>query len=514
MSRLARVLVADPPWSFGDKLPGKSRGAEKNYSVLSLSDIQRFPLPDLADDAILFLWRVSSQVAEAYRVIDAWGFVPKTELVWIKTTGTVPPEGEDEKLHFGMGHYTRAAHETCILATRGSFKVADRGVRSVFTAPVGKHSEKPAAFFEIVEKLAGVPSADATGADDGLVELFARVPRVGWHCFGNELPTGYVWTPRGTPASTPPEHASPVVLYDPTQSLESARAESVARTAPVVRPSSAEGAEPSAVPVKDSKAWAKAIKRAAAPEPPGEDDGSPPEPEDVKPPRIPTASAESIKADATRRTGMGPLPDHVIPELGVHPAILPEEKRGALVARAVTDGLLSADDAKDAADAWVKLQYRAPAGWFAGASMAKKERPEGLAALAQGLRDAGMPVHLVTLAGWTAFRHTLLGAWLDQGAGPDACPDFLVEEVQRNPKAELPAGHAEKAAARGPRGTDASTVIENMSGTLAADVESVEGPKAKRGRKPKTASAASILSGGWAAAIEAAKKDEPEEMAP
>jgi N6-adenosine-specific RNA methylase IME4 len=490
MSRLARVLCADPPWTFGDRLPGKTRGAERNYSVLSLSDIQRFPLPDLADDAILFLWRVSSQVEEAYQVVRAWGFVPKTELVWIKQTSktleeaNADEEQEERKLHFGMGRYTRAAHETCIIATKGSFKVSDRGIRSVFQAAVGKHSEKPAAFFEIVEKLVGAPGP-GTGADDGLVELFARTPRVGWHTFGNELPGGYVWTPRGDAGDMPEPVPAPLT-------------------------SSAEGAAPSAVPIpSDPKVWAKAAKRASAPEP-LEDDGSPPEPEDVKPPRPPTASGASIKADATRRAGMGPLPDHVIPELGVHPAILPEEKRGAFIVRAVAEHLLTPEDATDLADAWVKLQYRAPAGWFAGAPAPKKARPEGLSALAGALGEAGMPVNLIVLAGWNPFRQSLLALWLDQGANIDQAPDFLVEEVQKNPTAAVPAEHTVKAAARATRDDGSATVIENMSGGLAAIVDASETTKGKRGRKPKAASAASILSGGWDAAIEAAKKDDPE----
>lgn len=62
-----RVLTADPPWSFGDKLPGALRGAEKNYSVLTIDGICKFELPMLADDAWLFLWRVSSQVEDAAR---------------------------------------------------------------------------------------------------------------------------------------------------------------------------------------------------------------------------------------------------------------------------------------------------------------------------------------------------------------------------------------------------------------------------------------------------------------
>jgi N6-adenosine-specific RNA methylase IME4 len=182
-ARLVEVLVADPPWNFKDKLPGETRGAVCRYQVQTLKQILRFPLPPIADTAILFLWRVSSQVEEAYAVCRTWGFVPKTEIVWNKTT----------KLglqHFGMGHYVRAAHESCIVATRGSFKVSDRSVRSTFGAAVGEHSEKPDAFFELVERLVG-------GAREGaMCEMFGRKVRPGWHVYGNEIPGGYCYTAR------------------------------------------------------------------------------------------------------------------------------------------------------------------------------------------------------------------------------------------------------------------------------------------------------------------------------
>lgn len=165
-----RVLVADPPWSFGDKLPGRTRGAEKNYPVLSQEEIEAFSLPLMAQDALLFLWRVSSQVEEAYRVCRSWGFVPKTELVWRKETKT-------GLQHFGMGRTLRASHETCIVAQRGRSIVKCRSVRSLFSAPVGRHSEKPELFYSIVEQL----------ADGPYVELFARRPRHGWTTYGNEL---------------------------------------------------------------------------------------------------------------------------------------------------------------------------------------------------------------------------------------------------------------------------------------------------------------------------------------
>ena len=170
-------IVADPPWKLSDKLPGKKRGAARNYRCLTVSEIMRFPLPAIADDAILFLWRLSSMPQEALDVVKAWGFVPKSEIVWEKLTKAGNP-------WFGMGRYVRAAHETCIVATRGRFKVSSKSVRSRFAAmvPVGPggkhiHSAKPEEFFALVDQL-------ATGQK---IEMFARRRRPGWCARGDEL---------------------------------------------------------------------------------------------------------------------------------------------------------------------------------------------------------------------------------------------------------------------------------------------------------------------------------------
>jgi N6-adenosine-specific RNA methylase IME4 len=174
----AQVLVADPPWRFGDKLPGAGRGAERHYTTMSVDELCGFELPPLADDAYLFMWRVSSMVEEAYAVVRSWGFVPKSEIVWQKLTKTGKP-------WFGMGHHVRASHETCVVATRGRPRPLVRRVRSTFSAPVpvdvtGKyiHSAKPEAFYDLVEQLAAGP----------YTELFARRRRPGWFCLGNQVP--------------------------------------------------------------------------------------------------------------------------------------------------------------------------------------------------------------------------------------------------------------------------------------------------------------------------------------
>lgn len=167
------AIAADPPWHFGDRLPGKNRGAERNYPVMSIDDICQFQIPPTEPNAWLFLWRVSSQVEEAYQVVRAWGFTPKSELVWEKLTSN----GKD---WFGMGRYVRASHETCIVATKGRVRPAAMNVRSRFAAAAGRHSEKPDEFFRIVDQLIGPVGPRA--------ELFARKTRPGWTTFGNEVP--------------------------------------------------------------------------------------------------------------------------------------------------------------------------------------------------------------------------------------------------------------------------------------------------------------------------------------
>ena len=92
------VICADPPWSFSDKLPGPTRGAAKNYSCLSTKELHTFPLPPIAENATLFLWRVASMQQEALDVIQAWGFRLKTEIVWVKITSewsTMVWDGQD-----------------------------------------------------------------------------------------------------------------------------------------------------------------------------------------------------------------------------------------------------------------------------------------------------------------------------------------------------------------------------------------------------------------------------------
>jgi N6-adenosine-specific RNA methylase IME4 len=152
-----RVVLADPPWLFKDRLPGPGRGAVKHYGCLTVAELCAFPLPPLADDCTLFLWRVAAMPQEALAVMTAWGFQQKTEIVWLKRTTT-------GKRWFGMSRTVRAEHEVCLVGTRGRPVTRHKNIRSTFEAAAGQHSEKPARFYDLVEAL----------RDGPYVELFAR----------------------------------------------------------------------------------------------------------------------------------------------------------------------------------------------------------------------------------------------------------------------------------------------------------------------------------------------------
>lgn len=172
---LAGVLYADPPWKFGDRLPGPGRGAAKHYRTMSVFEIMRFPLPPLAPDCWLFLWRVHTHQREAFQVLEAWRFEYASEIVWVKTSKSGKPR-------MGMGRTIRQAHEVCILARRGRPEQLSRAIDSVILAPRGRHSAKPLEMYERIEKFAPGP----------YVEIFAREQRPGWVSLGDELVAGRV----------------------------------------------------------------------------------------------------------------------------------------------------------------------------------------------------------------------------------------------------------------------------------------------------------------------------------
>ena len=178
------VILADPPWSFEvwDKDTGSGRSATSHYNTMSIDDICVLPIADLAaKDCALFLWCVwPSMFMPSYpeMVMKAWGFQFKTiawEWVKAKKTGF--------GFHFGMGYYTRANTEPCLLAVKGSMPVARHDIQALIYAPVREHSRKPDDQYRKIEAL--YPGKR-------YLELFARRKREGWDSWGNEISSDIV----------------------------------------------------------------------------------------------------------------------------------------------------------------------------------------------------------------------------------------------------------------------------------------------------------------------------------
>ena len=141
---------------------------------MSLPDICALPVADLADrDCALFMWATFPNLPQALDVIKAWGFTYKTvAFVWCKRNR------KSGGFFTGLGHYTRANAEICLLATKGSLKRVSKSVRQIIDTPIEQHSKKPdEARSRIIELFGDVPR----------IELFARERTAGWDCFGNEV---------------------------------------------------------------------------------------------------------------------------------------------------------------------------------------------------------------------------------------------------------------------------------------------------------------------------------------
>jgi N6-adenosine-specific RNA methylase IME4 len=169
-----RTIVADPPWHLdrGGPQTGFQPGARTAlpYPTMTLDDIASLPIAELAHrGGHLYIWTINAYVEQTYEVARAWGFKPSTLLTWCK-----PPNG------LGLGGAYSLTTEHVLFARRGVCRAATRIDTTWFAWPRGRHSAKPEAFQDVVERVSPGP----------YLELFARRSRPGWDVWGNEAPDG------------------------------------------------------------------------------------------------------------------------------------------------------------------------------------------------------------------------------------------------------------------------------------------------------------------------------------
>lgn len=174
-------ILADPPWRFtnrtGKVAPEHRRLAR--YATMTLDDICGLPVEDLAaNTAHLYLWTPNALLPEALKVMEAWGFSYKANIVWHKVRKDGGSDGR------GVGFYFRNVTELLLFGTRGKNARTlspGRSQVNMMQSRKREHSRKPDEQYEVIEACSPGP----------YLELFARGERAGWTTWGNQADSSY-----------------------------------------------------------------------------------------------------------------------------------------------------------------------------------------------------------------------------------------------------------------------------------------------------------------------------------
>ena len=170
------TILADPPWQFQNKT-GKVAPEHKRlnrYNTMTLETICELPVESVsAEIAHLYLWVPNALLPKGLRVLSAWGFQYKSNLVWHKIRKDGGPDGR------GVGFYFRNTTEIILFGVRGKKARTlppGRSQVNIIRAMKREHSRKPDEQYGIIESCSPGP----------YLELFGRGSRKGWTTWGNQ----------------------------------------------------------------------------------------------------------------------------------------------------------------------------------------------------------------------------------------------------------------------------------------------------------------------------------------
>jgi N6-adenosine-specific RNA methylase IME4 len=179
-ARFATIL-ADPPWQFVNrtgKIAPEHRRLSR-YGTMSLEEIMALPVGDIAKQtAHLYLWVPNALLPDGLAVMEAWGFIYKSNLVWHKIRKDGGSDGR------GVGFYFRNVTELILFGVRGTnarTRAPGRTQVNLLATRKREHSRKPDEQYKIIEACSRGP----------FLELFARGLRKNWAAWGNQADGGY-----------------------------------------------------------------------------------------------------------------------------------------------------------------------------------------------------------------------------------------------------------------------------------------------------------------------------------
>jgi N6-adenosine-specific RNA methylase IME4 len=178
-----KTVLADPPWQFQNRT-GKMAPEHKRlnrYPTMKLEEIMALPVSKVLDEtAHLYLWVPNALLAEGLKVMEAWGFTYKTNIIWYKVRKDGGPDRR------GVGFYFRNVTEMLLFGVKGKNARTlqpGRSQENIIVSRKREHSRKPDEQYKLIESCSRGP----------YLEIFARGPREGWTVWGNQaeeyLPT-------------------------------------------------------------------------------------------------------------------------------------------------------------------------------------------------------------------------------------------------------------------------------------------------------------------------------------
>ena len=173
MVKKYQIIYADPPWQYS--FSGTRKVKNDDYQTPKADFLYSLDVASISDkNCALFMWVIFNRLQEALNVISSWGFTYKScAFTWVKRNSN------SMGWFWGMGGWTRANAELCLIATKGKPKRESAGIHSIVDTPIMKHSRKPD---EVVRD-----RIVALCGDLPRIELFARRKVEGWDCWGNEV---------------------------------------------------------------------------------------------------------------------------------------------------------------------------------------------------------------------------------------------------------------------------------------------------------------------------------------
>lgn len=173
------IIYTDPPWeqTRGGKRQARpnSSGIALDYPVMSLDEITQFHrdvLPLLAAPYHnVFMWTIDKYLIPAEMFMDKLGYIRHARIVWNKLTGMAPAYTVRFTCEYLLWFYPKNRMLKPQDNTRGKYSTC-------LVEAAKRHSQKPESAYCMLEDM--FPTAKKN-------ELFARLPRTGWDCWGNEV---------------------------------------------------------------------------------------------------------------------------------------------------------------------------------------------------------------------------------------------------------------------------------------------------------------------------------------